>query len=57
MTVLACIGIGVSSFAAPLPVFFRLARAEHLTPRYVRDLPVTAAVLLMLLSPVSEASR
>jgi hypothetical protein len=57
MTVLACIGIGVGSFALPLPVFFRLARAEHLTPRCVRDLPVTAAVLLMLLSAPTEVTR
>ncbi|MEV7154849.1 hypothetical protein AB0N77_09520 [Streptomyces misionensis] len=33
--------------AVPL---MRLARADHLTPRVVRDLPVTTAVLLMLLS-------
>ncbi|WP_177330088.1 hypothetical protein [Streptomyces sp. F-1] len=34
--------------AVPL---MRLARADHLTPRVVRELPVTAAVLLMLLTP------
>lgn len=34
--------------AVPL---MRLARADHLTPRVVREFPVTAAVLLMLLTP------
>ncbi|MFK0140651.1 hypothetical protein [Streptomyces murinus] len=38
-------------YAATVLPLMRLARADHLTPRVVRDLPVTTAVLLMLLSP------
>ncbi|MFJ6667480.1 hypothetical protein [Streptomyces sp. NPDC091383] len=38
-------------YAATVLPLMRLARADHLTPRVVREFPVTAAVLLMLLTP------
>lgn len=54
MTVLACIGIGIGSFVAPLPVFFRLANAEQLIPGRVHDgLERTALVVVA----VSDRAR
>ncbi|MFE2383954.1 hypothetical protein [Streptomyces misionensis] len=42
-------------YAATFVPLMRLARADHLTPRVVRDLPVTTAVLLMLLTAPESA--
>lgn len=52
----AIVAAASALFAATFPPAMRLARADHLTPRWVRDLPVTAAFLLLLLTPI-EVTR
>ncbi|MEU1448719.1 hypothetical protein [Streptomyces mirabilis] len=55
--VIACLFLAVGLFSTSLIPFFLLVNAEHLTPRFVRDLPVTVAALCMLLTAAPEATR
>jgi hypothetical protein len=66
--VIAAITVAAGLFAVTFPPALLWARAEHLTPRWVRDLPattraaavstvLTAAAVLFLLTAPSEASR
>lgn len=50
--VAACIALAIALFSGSLVPFFLLVEAEHLTPRWLRDAPLTvAAVLLVLTAP------
>jgi hypothetical protein len=64
--VAACIFLAVGVFGASLVPWLLLVDAEHLTPRFVRELPTTchkaactallnAAVLLLLATPNGDA--
>lgn len=55
--VVACLFLAVGLFAGSLIPFFLLVEAEHLTPRCVRQLPVTTAALLMLLTATPGDAR
>lgn len=57
--VLACVGAASVLYAVTALPLMRLARAEHVAPRFVRELPVTAVALFMLLTLAAapEASR
>lgn len=48
--VTTCISLSAGLFLATMPPLMRLARAEHLLPRAVRQAPLSAAALLLLLS-------
>lgn len=43
----ACMATGV--YILSLPPFFALVNAEHLTPRFLRELPLTFAALRLYL--------
>jgi hypothetical protein len=55
--VLACIALAAALFAATFPAALAWAGAEHLLPRWIRQLPLTAAAFLLILTAPSEASR
>jgi hypothetical protein len=55
--VFACLLLAVGVFSASLVPFFLLVNSDHLTPKCLRQAPLTAAALLMLLAPTPEATR
>ncbi|WP_393075086.1 hypothetical protein [Streptomyces sp. LN704] len=51
--VLACTCLAAALFSGSLIPFFLLVEAEHLTPRWLRDAPLSlAAALLVLTAPI-----
>lgn len=55
--VVACVSVATALYVLTVLPVMRYARAEHLCPQWVRDLPVTTAALLMLLStPTTEVT-
>ena len=48
--VLARIALAVGLYFVTVVPLMRLARAEHLLPRVVREFPLTAAALLLILT-------
>lgn len=66
--VFACVSLSIGLFGTSLIPFFLLVEAEHLTPRFVRELPTTvrqtsrdvalsAAVVLLLLTAPKGATQ
>jgi hypothetical protein len=55
--VLACIAIAIGLYFVTVVPLMRLARADHLLPRVVREFPLTAAAFLLILTAQPEASR
>lgn len=49
MTILAWACLAASLYAASLVPFLLLVDADHLTPRALRELPLTTAAFLLLL--------
>jgi hypothetical protein len=54
--VLACIAIAVGLYAATFPAALVWAGAEHLLPRWVRQLPLTAGFLLLILTAPTKGA-
>jgi hypothetical protein len=55
--VLACIALAAVAFAATFPAALAWAGAEHLLPRWVRQLPLSAAAFLLICTPSNGATR
>jgi hypothetical protein len=55
--VLACIAIAVGLFAVTFPPALLWARAEHLTPRWLRDAPLTVTAFLLICTPTQGTTR
>jgi hypothetical protein len=56
--VFACLLLAVGLFGTSLVPFFLLVNSDHLTPKCLRQAPLSAAALLMLLTaPTKGALR
>lgn len=54
--VAACVSLAICLFAGSLVPFFLLVEAEHLTPRWLRNAPLTAAAVLLVLTAPNGAT-
>jgi hypothetical protein len=54
--VVACLFLAVGLFGTSLVPFFLLVNSEHLTPKCLRQAPLSAAALLMLLTAPTKGA-
>ncbi|MET7944225.1 hypothetical protein [Streptomyces sp. NPDC005302] len=56
LTPTSAVLLAIALFSGSLVPFFLLVEAEHLTPRWLRDAPLSlAAALLVLTAPIGAA--